>query len=621
MKKDKTKKQKPKYSIISNMLYLLKDIFIYSKLYFVLLLTEMVCASVSPMLGLYMPKFAIDLVENKADVTQIIATLGLLVLAMTTVGIIQSFCGNGGYVYKNNLRAMVYFKKILSKSLDCDYRNLESAEGQIRRQKALRCFYGGDGSSTTRLIDELVGIFSSVICFILYSGLLSLMNPLIMLFLVALTLLNFGVSELARKYDEKHRTKFSEIERKLGYIEKNSRDVNAGKDVRIYSMKRWFVSLRNSIFAEYRAVKNDIDNRYFTAGIAHLMVLLLRDGLTYGYLIWMVSGNKITVGDFMLYFGAITGFSGFIGGIAGRISSMNGLSVSLCEAREFLEYSDAPEPENPVDIPELKSIMSISFKNVNFSYMKEKDTIKVLDNLSFEIKSGEKIALVGVNGAGKTTIVKLLCGFYYPDSGEILINGTDIKNFRKKDLFRLFSAIFQDIVIFPVTVGENVSMRLTEESDADKIWKCLETAGLADELKKYEDGINLPMTKQFEENGVVLSGGQLQKLLMARALYKDALVLIFDEPTAALDPIAESEIYEKFSYMAQNKTVIYISHRLASTRFCDRIAYLKDGRISESGSHAELMRKGGDYAYMFDIQSHYYKEENNVNTTESGEAV
>jgi len=607
-KKNEKRKEKPKYSVLNNAAYLLKDIYKCSKILFALLFVEMICSIISPMFWIYLPKIAVDLVSGRADVQKIIITLGIFALAMVAINITQNFCSCTKYVYKNNMRFECYFKKILEKSLNCDYVNLESAEGQIRRQKAMNCFQMGDGSGSTVMIEMMIGIVSSAICFGLYSSLISLLNPLIILFLAILTLANFGASEMARKYDEKHRDKSSEFDRKLWYIESDAQDVSAGKDVRVYGMKHWFVSLRDRIFADYRALKRDINNRYFASAIAHLVVLLIRDGVSYGYLIWLVSNGNISIGEFVLYFGAITGFSGFIGSIAESVSKINSASVSMGHARDFLEYSDSPEPKNPVDPPDLTSTVSISFKNVDFSYSAESG--KILDGFDMEIKSGAKVALVGVNGVGKTTIVKLLCGFYYPDSGEISINGINIKNFRKKDLFKLISAVFQDIAIFPFTVAENISMQTQEETDFDRVWQCLEKAGLSEDLKKYENGIKSPMTKQFDENGVVLSGGQQQKLLMARALYKDAPILILDEPTAALDPIAESETYEKFHELSKDKTAVYISHRLASTRVCDCIAFLKNGRIAESGTHDELMQKNGEYANMFEIQSHYYKKEN-----------
>jgi ATP-binding cassette subfamily B protein/ATP-binding cassette subfamily C protein len=527
---------------------------------------------------------------------------------MACVDILQNVSGWSKYSHSNNMRNY-YLRKIQMKALTCDYKNIESAEGRTRQQKAYNCFNGGDGSGSSRMINSMITIFTSAVSFVIYSTILSFLNPLIILFLVTLTLINFAASAWARKFDEKHRDKNSELDRKLGYIEYGSRDIKAGKDTRLYSMKPWFMSLRENIISEYLALQRKIRNRYYMSGVIHGLTLLLRDGAAYAYLIYLVSNGGVELGEFVLYFGAIAGFSGFINNIAGNINTINGANVQMNDARAFLECSDSPEPKNPAELPPLNSAISISFKNIDFSYSEESG--KILDNFNFEIKAGEKIALVGVNGAGKTTIVKLLCGFYAPDSGEVLINGVNIKNFKKQDLYKLFSAVFQDIVIMPFTIGENVSMARIDESDKNRIWQSLETAGLREAIEKYPEGIDSPMTKTLEESGVVLSGGQQQKLLMARALYKDAPLLILDEPTAALDPIAESETYEMFHGISKTKTVLYISHRLASTRFCDRIIFLKDGKAAETGSHAELMKKGGEYANMFEIQSHYYNKESN----------
>ena len=606
IKKKKSKKEKQLHSVLNNVFYLLKDIYASARILFILMLIEVLCAIVMPVFSIYLPKVAVDLVTQSAGVQRVFMTLGLFVLVMLSIDILKNVAGTSKYAHSNNMRNY-YFRKIQMKSFTCDYKNIESADGRTRYQKANACFNSGDWSGSSRMISCMLSIFTSAVSFALYSSVLSFLNPLIILFLAGLTLINFAASAWARKFDEKYRDKSSELGRKLSYIEHGSRDIRAGKDTRLYSMKPWFMSLRDNIMSEYLDLRRKINNRYYMSGIVHGFTLLLRDGAAYAYLIYMVTNGNVAIGDFVLYFGAIAGFSGFINTIADNINTINGANVQMNDARAFLECSDTPEPENPSELPPLDSAIAISFRNVDFSYGEESG--KLLDNFNLEIKAGEKIALVGVNGAGKTTIVKLLCGFYTPDSGEVLINGVNIKNFRKKDLYKLFSAVFQDIVIMPFTVAENVSMSITEESDTGRIWDCLETAGLRDDIEKHPDGIETVMTRELEENGVVLSGGQQQKLLMARALYKDAPLLILDEPTAALDPIAESETYEMFHGISKSKTALYISHRLASTRFCDRIIFLKDGRAAETGSHSELMQKGGEYANMFEIQSHYYNKE------------
>lgn len=363
------------------------------------------------------------------------------------------------------------------------------------------------------------------------------------------------------------------------------------------------MELRDSLITQSGKIAAKIQNRYLAAGVVNAFVLLLRDGMAYGYLISAVISQRITVSEFTLYFGAITAFSGFVSSIITSLNQLNGANLQMNSMREFLDQTDRPEPENPINLAEIQDY-SIEFRDVCFSY--KQDSPLVLNHLNLKIESGEKVALVGVNGAGKTTIVKLLCGFYQPNTGEILIGGKDIRNFRKKDLFSFFSTVFQDIYIPPFTVLENVSLQEAKNTDRSRVQTCLVKVGLWEKICQCEKGMDTPMTKELTD-GLVLSGGEQQKLLMARALYKNAPILILDEPTAALDPIAESQTYEQFRHLAEEKTTLYISHRLASTRFCHKIAFLKEGRITEEGTHEQLLQKDGDYSKMFELQSHYYQ--------------
>jgi ABC-type multidrug transport system fused ATPase/permease subunit len=277
----------------------------------------------------------------------------------------------------------------------------------------------------------------------------------------------------------------------------------------------------------------------------------------------------------------------------------------MSDLRNYLERDlDARLSAKRTARLKISAAPSIVFENVSFAYEPGKP---VLDNFSLNIAAGEKIALVGVNGAGKTTLVKLLCGFYEPDAGRILIDGIDISTVVREDLFALFSAVFQDIFQVSLTLRENISLRRAEETDDEKIRESLENAGLWDDVQKMPHGPDTELLRDFDDEGVMLSGGQQQKLLLARALYKNAPVLILDEPTAALDPIAEDNLYRQYNQLAAHKTSIYISHRLASTRFCDRVVYLNNAVAEELGTHEELMENGKGYARMYEIQSQYYK--------------
>ncbi len=255
----------------------------------------------------------------------------------------------------------------------------------------------------------------------------------------------------------------------------------------------------------------------------------------------------------------------------------------------------------------IDSSYEIEFKNVSFKYPKTDKYI--YKNLSLKIKKGQRLAIVGINGAGKTTFVKLLCRLYEPTSGEILINGVNIQSFSKEEYYKILSVVFQEVKTFAFTVAENVSLENLEEVDREKVLHCIEKAGVGDKINSLEKGIDTSLLKILDGEGIELSGGENQKLALARALYKNGKIVILDEPTSVLDAVAEYNIYKGFDELIGDKTAIYISHRLASTKFCDVIAFFENGEIVEYGTHEELLKKNGKYSDMFNIQAQYYKEE------------
>ena len=307
-----------------------------------------------------------------------------------------------------------------------------------------------------------------------------------------------------------------------------------------------------------------------------------------------------------MYFSTISGFGDWMKGILEDIANIKAQSMYLDDMREFLEMKDSDEVENPIEIPKDDSY-EIEFKNVSFKYPRTERYI--YKNLSLKIKKGQRLAIVGINGAGKTTFVKLLCRLYEPTSGEILINGVNIKNFSKEEYFKVLSVVFQEIKTFAFSVAENVSLKDKENTDRSKVLKCIEKAGIKEKIDSLEKGIDTSLLKILDEDGVELSGGENQKLALARALYKNGKIVILDEPTSALDAVAEYNIYKGFDELIGEKTAIYISHRLASTKFCDVIAFFENGEVVEYGTHDELLSKNGKYSEMFNIQSQYYKEE------------
>jgi len=296
-----------------------------------------------------------------------------------------------------------------------------------------------------------------------------------------------------------------------------------------------------------------------------------------------------------------------VGGIMNEWNKLHSTSLALCDFREYMDMEEQDGTGEARAEEHLHAAPEISFEHVSFRYDgAEMDT---LQDIHFTIKPGEKVALVGLNGAGKTTLVKLLCGLYLPTSGDIKINGVSVKKFYRKDYYRLFAPVFQDVRTAVFSLAETVSCKIGTGTDLERAEKCMRLAGLGEKIDTLPNGIHTKLDKQVNEDGVELSGGEVQKLILARALYKDAPVLVLDEPTAALDPIAENQIYMQYRNMTEQKTSLFISHRLASTQFCDRILYLKEGRITEEGTHRELVTAGREYSELFEMQSCWYRED------------
>ncbi len=597
------KKEKLKYNIFQNILFLLQGIREDCPILLVFFAAQIVLSVVSPVFGIYLPKVALDLVLKEAGTREIFFVLGaggfMMMLSMSLSGMADQ----GKYMLCNGRRTY-YRLKLFFQSLSCDYIHVERAEGQIKFRRADATLEKGDASGTSVMIHSGMDMIITLLCFVIYSGIISNLSLVMILVVIGLSLVNLFSTRKAQSYEHTRQKEAADYDRKYWYVVYTGEDARFGKDMRLYQAGGWFMELGNSLIEQIGKLREQIQNRYFAAGIVHGATLFLQEAIAYGYLIYAVANHHITISEFTLYMGAISGFSGMVGRMVNSINQLNKANLDINDMRAFMDSTDEPDPEHPLELSEITDY-SIEFRDVSFSYDAE---TPVLEHLNLKLAAGERVALVGVNGAGKTTLVKLLCRFYTPSSGTILIGGQDICRFRKKDLQKLFSAVFQDIFILPVTVAENVSLQKAEDTDRDKVKACLEKARLWERIAQCEAGIDTPMTREIEE-GLVLSGGQQQKLLMARALYKDAPILILDEPTSALDPIAESETYQQFHKMAAAKTAIYISHRLASTRFCDKIAFLKDGSIIEEGTHEELLKRGGAYAQMFEVQSHYYRQE------------
>ena len=454
--------------------------------------------------------------------------------------------------------------------------------------------------------DILTNLFGFAVYLLLLSGL----NGWLCLLVTLTSAISYVASKHINEWSYRHREEAARYEKQLNYVRKVATERKYGKDIRIFGLQEWVEEIWETRIRLYHGFFVRREKNYLWANVIDLILLLVRNGAAYAYLIWLTIEQGLPVSQFLLYFGAATGFAQWVSGILEKFSTLHKQCLDISTVREFLEY---PEPfqfeggkplEKQLDIP-----YELRLENVSYRYPgAEKDTISHLD---LTIHPGENLAIVGLNGAGKTTLVKLLCGFLDPTEGRVLLNGQDIRQYNRRDYYQLFAAVFQDYSVLSATVAENVAQTI-EDIDTSRVWRCIEEAGLTDKVNSLPKRLDTQIGRAVYEDGIELSGGQTQRLMLARALYKNAQILVLDEPTAALDPIAENDIYMKYNEMTEGRTSLFISHRLASTRFCDRILYLKDGKIAEEGTHEELLKQGGGYADLFEVQSKYYREDKTV---------
>ena len=360
----------------------------------------------------------------------------------------------------------------------------------------------------------------------------------------------------------------------------------------------------------YRGKLRKHENRMLLLAILEAAVGFVQMAAMYGYAVHRAILGEITIGDFSVFAGACLSLSAAFGGLVGGMTNMLYLSKYVDDYKKYTELAKPSHlKKGQAAIPDKEAgnvgnrQFLIEFRDVSFRY--PGTDRNVLDHVSLAIGDREKLAVVGVNGAGKTTFIKLLCRLYEPTEGVILYNGTDISEIRYDEYVRLLSVVFQDFRLLAFTMEENVV--LNQSSDRGKVLEAIRKSGLEDKLERLPKGLDTNVGKDFDEEGVEFSGGEGQKLVTARAYYKDAPIVVLDEPTSALDPISENAVYQRFHEIMEDKTAIFISHRLASTRFCDRVAVFAGGKIVECGTHEQLMEQEGLYRQMFLKQAEYYK--------------
>ncbi len=608
MKGKQTEKEYTTHGILSNLGFMFKEQWTFEKRPVFVWLFRILSDLVVSLLGIYFPKVVLDSIGKSISSSEFLFRIAGLSVVLMISQYISFFSEQSVIIGAIRILNMRFYIGKDWKTLDMDYGIAMSKEGKMKIEKAHSSINRNVYVNMASYYINLVEFLKSILGLILFSTVIVLLNPIVILVLLVTYLIDGIVSIRTQKWEIRAKEERAVVNRRLGYVLDDISNSLMAKDIKIYKMKNWINANTSKYINESTQLEQRVQRKFTSRKLMEVVLIFARNGGAYLYLIWKMFHSDMTIGDFTLYFGAITGFGQWLSQIVDRIRSLSNANYRVDDYRYLAEMKDHMRREGGAAIPNVKAPCELRFEDVSFQY--EGSEHATLNHINLTIHKGEKLAVVGNNGAGKTTLIKLACGLLEPTSGRILFNGIDIREFNRDDYYELISVSFQNVCLLPMSIAMNIGCGKSgidnEASHYEKINNAITLSGLKEKIVSLPNGVATELVPSVVEGGINLSGGEAQKLMLARAIYKEAPLIILDEPTAALDPIAEQEMYLKYNDLTTDRTAIYISHRLSSTRFCDRIILLDHGTIAETGSHEELMKLSGKYKKLFEIQSQYY---------------
>lgn len=590
--------------LFSNLKYVFLTVTKLEKGLVFLSFSSIILVSFSSFTGSFILKEVINDLELGIQIKQIIIKALIILVIMATLAIVSTILENVIWWRIIRLRTKVIIEKN-EKVLTMDYQTLENPEIHDMADKANVAVSGnyvgfeGMFNNSKRTLENLFAVI--IASFIIVSA-----NPWLIFITISLVIVKFLARNKVSKIDKVH---FWDVippyRRKLQYINSVAKNSDIAKDLRIYDMKGFIEKEQGNVQQTVHEILKASEYRKLKLETFLQFVSIIQEASLYAILIYEVFKNNLTIGDFTFMLSSVRILSSQLTSLFSNYVNLLSCSRQVNDLRIFMEFDE--EKNRDFLVLPIKDCYAIEFRNVYFRYYKQDNY--ALEDISFVLKPNQKLALVGYNGAGKTTLIKLLCGLYKPEKGEIYLNGVNINNYKKDDYYKLFAPVFQEVHCYAFDIGENVAMKYQSNVDYEKAYNSLVLAGLKDKIDSLPKKMKTTLLKNLDEEGTEFSGGESQKLCLARAIYKNAKFMILDEPTSALDALAEYNMYVNFNEIVAQNSAIYISHRLASTRFCDEIILLKDGKIIEKGTHEELLSLNGEYRNLFDIQAQYYREE------------
>lgn len=566
------------------------------------------CNALSALIVIFLPKMVIDEITTNKRIDVVFGILAITGVSLSLLRYIAFWSQN------RFTSEYVWFKTIIrsgEKFMSMDYQYTDDPDIMALNARAEEILKSA-AQGILGILNTLFDSFGLAVSFLLSLSIIFVLNPALIGFFVFLAVLNFIVNKKGSFIKFNYDNAASPFKRMLQYLFDFMTDYSFGKDLRMFNMQ----SFLNKKFQkgvdktlEYHNKNANVD--CYVNLFAHFIGMIQELGI-YGYLVYMVLNQDLSIGNFTMYIAAAhllcKNFQGILQNVAKLLTMCHGIDI----IRDFFEVDNASVVKNDkvVEVESKKELpegnFEIIFDHVCFCYPRQNED--VLHDICLTIRPGERLAIVGANGAGKTTFTKLLMHLYEPTQGRILLNGTDIRNFTNEEYFHLFAPVFQDIEMYALTLAENISMKPLAETNEKKVLDSIKLANLNELVGKLPNGIHTQVLRVITSDGVEFSGGEKQRIAIARAVYKDAPLIILDEPTAALDPLAEQALYLEFDSLVSGKSTVFISHRLASVAFCDKVALFHEGRLMEYGTHHELMEQHGEYYSMFELQAKYYRE-------------
>lgn len=599
--------QATKHGMFNNFVYAVKLTWQLNNQFIIAMIVMGVLSAFYMLIGIYIPKIVLALVENKVTtdtMIKVLVAVGIIILVVKLINTKAQYVGE--YAWDKVYKGLV--SKYLRKSFTTDFKNMENPDflDLIERSKHAMYNYQGISGYCRRGSN----ILSNIVLVVIAGAAIAVINPLIILVLVVISYFIYKILDSTMEWTKVNfRDAMSSNFRKNYYFSSTARDFKYAKDIRLFKMQDFIEQTWKDINTVYYAACKKNHRKWVMCEAKMSFLRLFQNLLLYVVLIYMVLNKGMSISDFVLYIGLVASFSTAMTDMFCNMVWMNMNRMELDDFRTFLDWNeDKPDIEKGQGVSKNIGLKQFEFKFENVSFKYPGHEKYVLKNINLTIEAGSKLAVVGINGAGKTTLTKLLMRLYEPTEGRILLNGVDVKKYDIDTYFKIFAPVFQNIEIFAFPVWQNISMKPENETDKNRTMEALERSGLDEKINKYENKIDTMLLRIFDPNGVDLSGGERQRLAMARALYQNREVLVLDEPTAALDALAEDRMYQEFNQMVKGKTAIFISHRLSSTRFCDKIVMFEDGRIIEEGTHEQLINANGKYRNMFQVQAQYYKD-------------